>query len=1166
MPEMNIYWGNRLEKMADQMFDALYGENGWANPMTPRCIVTNSPVMKAWLRHYFVFEWKRRQDRVLANCDFQLLYPFVNDWMDRLLSGKKCGSKRTPLNHPYSATNLQWRIYRLLSEGFLTEKPTFAPVNAYIGTGKSQRRIFKLAGKLATTFDDYQMYRYDVIAKWSNEKDSDNWQAALWQMLIEDAPESYATLFSKMDKASKTELAAAFDGSYNQIAVFGTTSMPLPYIHFLNKVMTKIVPVDCFVLNPGQGYWLEDVNRHSLEKAQERIFLKSPELIDNPLALPEKGHELLCSLGGALQNYLFTLHDECNSFNDELFEEPSGSSLLQQLQREIYNAQDSRSVSAEGLAYSAGDDSIQIQICHNARREVEVLHDFLLKELSDSQKDGTRLQPYQIQVLVADMPTYIPHIEAVFNSGTKHSQKSVPYAVDVHSSTADGELLSAFLSICRIVESRFQVSEIFDLLSTEAVLMAFDLSPTDLDVLEQIIKAGNMRWGLNEQHRQSELGIKMLPYMTWEYGLDRLLMGYATGTNDWHDDLFTTDYAEGANAVILGKLARFIVTLKHYVDIFKKKSRTLGEWHKLFASLLDAFFIADENSYREISSIRKAINQLRAIPENCNMHDTVVPYEVVVTHLEKELSTTTTGDSLLANAVVFCQLRPMNSRPAEITCVLGLNDGVFPRNDNRPTFDLLCNSRRRGDRSLRLDDRCAFLEALVNVRRKFYLSYTGRTDDSNEPVPPSIVLQELKDHLKRSCQFHPATLIDGSEGLPIETLHHLTAIHPDYFDDSAHPELFSFSKPDFLAAKEIAANSNNLISRMNISKKHASAQLTATNTEDGLRTIELDILKAFFVNPAKHYYCNTSGIRLEIKPSILPDDDEPETNDPLESYKLKATIIKELINNGLDSLSLEKLSREAKVNGCIPLVDTEKHSLLKTSEDISAWLEKMVSVEEQECDNLINILRSNTAIAADLELALPGKTQTILRGSYTLHHPERCEHAVQVFARPASLKTKDKIEAWISHLFACAMQKTGKVHTLAIGMDKAKQKQVCFSPLDRSRATSLLKDLLEIYYRGEQSPLPFAPETSEAYFSSLLRNAAVEHPATDQVNEAMQAAARKWGTRKATQQYRQEALDDYMFHVFGENGPQADSTADSEFHKIAIAFFKPMEENTTRKD
>ncbi|MEZ1441368.1 exodeoxyribonuclease V subunit gamma, partial [Pseudomonas shirazica] len=76
----------------------------------------------------------------------------------------------------------------------------------------------------------------------------------------------------------------------------------------------------------------------------------------------------------------------------------------------------------------------------------------------------------------------------------------------------------------------------------------------------------------------------------------------------------------------------------------------------------------------------------------------------------------------LAGAVSFCTLMPMRAIPFRLVCLLGMNDGDYPRQQSPLDFDLMRNDYRPGDRSRREDDRYLLLEALLSAREQLYVS------------------------------------------------------------------------------------------------------------------------------------------------------------------------------------------------------------------------------------------------------------------------------------------------------------------------------------------------------------------------------------------------------------------------------------------------------------
>ena len=100
--------------------------------------------------------------------------------------------------------------------------------------------------------------------------------------------------------------------------------------------------------------------------------------------------------------------------------------------------------------------------------------------------------------------------------------------------------------------------------------------------------------------------------------------------------------------------------------------------------------------------------------------------------------------------MTFCALLPMRSIPFRVVCLLGMDDGVFPRVRRAPSFDLMSAAPEPGDRSLRDEDRQLWLETLLSAREHLLISYVGRSVRDNRELPPSVVLSELVDHLDQA--------------------------------------------------------------------------------------------------------------------------------------------------------------------------------------------------------------------------------------------------------------------------------------------------------------------------------------------------------------------------------------------------------------------------------
>src|SRR5690606_24247449 len=142
------------------------------------------------------------------------------------------------------------------------------------------------------------------------------------------------------------------------------------------------------------------------------------------------------------------------------------------------------------------------------------------------------------------------------------------------------------------------------------------------------------------------------------------------------------------------------------------------------------------------------------------------------------LQNTGMAQRFTSEAVTFATLMPMRAIPFRQVCLLGMNDGDYPRPRNPAHFDLMEKDYRPGDRSRRDDDRYLFLEAMLSARDCFYISWVGRSVVDNAASPPSVLVGQLRDHIAATWLSDDMT---SSALAHITTEHPLQAFSPEYF-------------------------------------------------------------------------------------------------------------------------------------------------------------------------------------------------------------------------------------------------------------------------------------------------------------------------------------------------------------------------------------------------
>ena len=104
--------------------------------------------------------------------------------------------------------------------------------------------------------------------------------------------------------------------------------------------------------------------------------------------------------------------------------------------------------------------------------------------------------------------------------------------------------------------------------------------------------------------------------------------------------------------------------------------------------------------------------------------------------LDGTLAGRPTRASFRTGTLTVCTLVPMRSVPHRVVCLLGLDDGVFPRQSIRDGDDVLARDPWVGERDPRSEDRQLLLDAICAAGDHLVITYTGADERTGAPVPP----------------------------------------------------------------------------------------------------------------------------------------------------------------------------------------------------------------------------------------------------------------------------------------------------------------------------------------------------------------------------------------------------------------------------------------------
>ena len=120
--------------------------------------------------------------------------------------------------------------------------------------------------------------------------------------------------------------------------------------------------------------------------------------------------------------------------------------------------------------------------------------------------------------------------------------------------------------------------------------------------------------------------------------------------------------------------------------------------------------------------------------------------------MRERLAGRPTRANFRTGTLTVATLVPMRSVPHRVVCLLGLDDGVFPRAGAIDGDDVLARRPFTGERDPRSEDRQLMLDAIVSATEHLVVTYTGANETTGQTRPPAVPLGELLDTLDATAE------------------------------------------------------------------------------------------------------------------------------------------------------------------------------------------------------------------------------------------------------------------------------------------------------------------------------------------------------------------------------------------------------------------------------
>ncbi|GBE66758.1 RecBCD enzyme subunit RecC [Mycobacterium sp. MFM001] len=982
---------------------------------------------------------------------------------------------------PWSPEAMTWPLLEVIDCSL--DEPWCRTLATHLGRSDDddlrRGRRYSVARRLAGLFASYARQRPQLLVDWLDGRagvDPDlAWQPELWRALVAAMPADPPHL-----RHQKT-LARLREGPTDlpeRLSLFGHTRLACTEVELLDALATHH-DLHLWLPHPSDELW----------RALQGVHGAVPRAEDT--SRHKAQHPLLETLGRDLRELQRSL--PTNPATDEyLSGATKPDTLLGWLQADIA----ANAVQSSGRVPAETDRSVQVHSCHGPARQVDVLREVLLGLLED---DPT-LEPRDIVVMCPDIETYAPLIVAGFGlgetAGDSHPAHRLRVRLADRALTQTNPLLATAAELLAIAGTRATASQVLNLAQAEPVRARFGFTDDDLEAITDWVRDANIRWGFDKAHR-APYGLDHIVHNTWRFGLDRILVGVAMSDDSqaWLGAALPLDDVGSNGVELAGRLTEFVERLHHVVERLSG-TKPLSDWLETLSEGV-ALLTCPGEAWQEAQLQREFGDVLKQAGSRAS---TLMRLADVRALLSTQLAGRPTRANFRTGTLTVCTMVPMRSVPHRVVCLLGLDDGVFPRLSVPDGDDVLTWQPMTGERDIRSEDRQLLLDAICAATETLVITYSGADEHAGHPRPPAVPLAELLDALDQTTEQpvrehvltkHPLQPFDRHNVIPGA----LVPRRPFSFDPTA------------LAAAEAAAG------KRTAPQRFFTDQLPAPPINDVVLADLLD----FFKDPVKGFF-------RQLDYTLPWDVDSVEDAMPVDISPLQEWAVGDrMLHDMLRGMDLEVAKEAEWRRGTLP-------------PGRLGW-RKAHEISGQAVQLAISALRHQRVHARAHDVAVDLDNGRRVTGTVNRVFGNRI-----VEVSYSRLGPKHKLQAWISLVALAAGDPDRDWTAICIGRGSNDSVDACclHAPPD---PLAVLGDLVMLFDTGHREPLPLPLKTSYAWAEKRYRG-----------RDPVRFARSKW---ESSSSHDGEDSEKAHVRVWGSN-PRFDVLVDHGLGPLAERLWLPL--------
>ena len=756
---VELFFSNQLMPLAGKLYENLRPHVVDATILEPPVVIVPNMNLSKWIKLTLA-----RQAAIFMNVEFQYLE--IGLW--QMLHALDLNSHLNP--ELQDKENLKILLFFILLNAN-QNVVDLIPVNRYLrlpdGRDRSdiEIRCWQLSAELARLFQEYEYHRPDMILRWLADSSSadameacQHWiyrkMLTLKNQLGRSTGRPLRTMFEYAQAVLPADIPGKIDSCdiLTRVHFFGLSQISPLHVELLSRLKSRF-DIYIYSLNPSREYW-EDIQTPLEKRWIERKNVSGLKFSEDELSAGDlfspTDHALLSAWGKPGRESIRMLCQLTDyDFQAGFSETAQPESVLATIGHRLLTL-DEPGNSSRPLSQ---DTSLQMMACPGIRREVETVYNSILDNLTKNPD----LRMTDIAVMVTDMSRYKPVVDSVF------SRRPARIAYNLVDSNARTESVfaQAILAVMELSRGNFSRKQVFDLLRNPCVMQRWDYTPEALSIWIGWADALGIFHGYENKVIQADEFLAG-GHFSWRQGLERLRIARIMTT----PAIITGSARPHFNGIVpffninteddrlLEKFCNIVESLYQVMQPFKLAYASAQAWRDAFFRVADQFIEISADMRGEETIFQSLVEAFdyfvrydalaQVQPGRLLTADAL--WAFVRGHLEG--ITGGQGD-YLTGGVTVSALMPMRPIPFTVVYVLGLEEGRFPGRVPESLLDLRGRKRRIGDITLAERNRYLFLEILISVRRKLYLSYVSRDLQKDRDLAPCSVVHQLRRYVEQ---------------------------------------------------------------------------------------------------------------------------------------------------------------------------------------------------------------------------------------------------------------------------------------------------------------------------------------------------------------------------------------------------------------------------------